>query len=75
MCSLKETIKLGVRILKSQAAIKNIDLKFKGLKDNDSLVMIDALRIQQVVINIVTNAINYSDRNKTVFVSSKIISV
>ena len=45
MCSLAETLYMGVKILKSQASIKNINLKFKRLKDNDSLVMMDGLRM------------------------------
>lgn len=66
---------MGVKILKSQASIKNINLKFKGLKDNDSLVMMDGLRMQQVLINLISNAINYSAREKTVKVSCKILAV
>jgi hypothetical protein len=46
MVSLKNTLKLGVRILKSQATMKNIKLQFLGLKNQDSLVMMDALRMQ-----------------------------
>ena len=45
-----------------------------GLKDQDSLVMMDGLRMQQIIINLVANAINYSIRNKSVKVSCKILS-
>ena len=45
MVSLKNTLKLGVRILKSQAKMKNIRLQFLGLKNQDVLVMMDALRM------------------------------
>ena len=46
MCSLKNTLKQGVRILKSQASVKNIKLSFSGLLNDDSLVMMDSIRMQ-----------------------------
>ena len=36
--------------------------------------MMDSIRMQQVLINLISNAINYSIRDKTVKVSCKILS-
>jgi len=45
MCSVQKTLAAGVKILKGQAAIKNIKLTFHGYKGKDSFVMMDGLRM------------------------------
>ncbi|MEO9964677.1 MAG: ATP-binding protein [Reichenbachiella sp.] len=55
--------------LEDRANKKGIELKLESAKSSDFLVLADNQRIHQVFVNLISNAIKYSDENGQVVVS------
>ena len=62
-------VKETVDQLDSIALTKNIKLKFDSRKNKSVIVIADYYRIFQVLKNLITNAIKYSDSNSTITIS------
>ena len=70
--SLPEIIYSTINMLKLTADQMGVQLKYQGLKHGgDKLlkVMIDKLRVQQILINLIQNAIKFSRQNDVVSVT------
>jgi signal transduction histidine kinase len=67
--SLAKVVQTSLNMLGPQAQERHITLH-QDLQDGE-WVQADALRLQQVVINLLSNAINYSDEGGQVHVSSR----
>lgn len=54
--------------MKIKAETSCIKLELQVLKSGDKSVMIDMSRTQQILINLIDNAIKFSNRNATVYI-------
>ena len=61
-----ELLKLAKNLLSLFADDKNIELKFVTEKDLPEILMGDFQRVQQILINLVSNAIKYTDQGSVV---------
>jgi len=60
--SIKDLCQSSIVFIKQQALQKNIQLNFK-IQDNLPKVLIDELRMRQVLINLLTNAVKFTPEN------------
>lgn len=67
---LSETIRESVRLLERQAQAKNIQIK--QCLDEDIIVQGEEEKLKQVFINLIENAIRYSDEGKAITITSSI---
>ncbi len=68
--NLNKVIATTLRLLKQQALARDIHLSFDVPSDVDYLVKADALRLKQVLINIISNAIKYNREHGEVKISA-----
>ena len=71
MHSINNTINSVVRILEQQAELQHIKIKYQKL-DKDVIVKIDLLRIQQIIINLLTNSLKFSKKDDSIIVVAKV---
>lgn len=68
-CSLKSLISNCIQIMENEIAEKNISIKTDYSMLDDDLVSCDKLRMNQVLLNVLSNAIKYSKPNGDVYIS------
>ena len=70
--NLKKLVISSTNILKPKIEEKNINLEIQML-DEDAVINVDPRRLKQVIINILSNAIKFTDENKkiTIRISKK----
>lgn len=59
--NLSEIIKSCFQVIRPQAASKDINLRFYSANPDDILLETDRGRLEQVLNNLITNAVNYTD--------------
>jgi signal transduction histidine kinase len=68
---LNEAIKATLNILIGQAELQKVEIKC-NLVARDYTVRLDLVRFQQVLINLLTNALKYSDGKGTIHVTNSV---
>jgi len=68
--SINEVIEISVRMVSQFAGSKNIELEV-DLDDNIPILNFDAIRMRQVIVNLLNNAIKYSPEGEVVKVTSR----
>jgi len=68
---LNEAIKATLNIMIGQAEIQKVKIKC-NLVPRDYTVRLDSVRFQQVIINLLTNALKYSDGKGTIYVTNSV---
>jgi signal transduction histidine kinase len=56
--------------LTTSAAVQDIKLLFLASQSKDKIVIIDKLRVQQIVINLISNAIKFSKKGQEIGVTT-----
>jgi len=64
--SLAQTVDEGLRILEAQALVKGLHLSREISPETPDLLSGDALRLKQMLLNLVGNAIKFSERGRIV---------
>jgi len=60
-CQIQSILEVCVDMMKDQAKFSGVDLVFKTQKNvSKEDLMIDVMRVQQIVINLLSNAIKFS---------------
>ncbi len=68
-CSLKSLISNCIQIMENEISEKNISIKTDYSMLDDDLVSCDKLRMNQILLNVLSNAIKYSKPNGNVYIS------
>lgn len=68
-CSITEIIQNVCQIMQNECTVKNISLKTDLSMIDDDVISCDKLRVNQILINIINNAIKYSKPNGNVYIS------
>ena len=68
---LNQAIKATLNILIGQAELQKVEIKC-NLVARDYTVRLDLVRFQQVIINLLTNALKYSDGKGTIYVTNSV---
>jgi signal transduction histidine kinase len=63
-----EFIESTVDILSTTASLQDIKIEFVQEKKHDKIVIIDKLRVQQILINLLSNAIKFSNKGQQIYV-------
>jgi len=71
MNQLSKVVTASEKIIQTQAQHHKINIKLEGVEKNDTPVLIDSLRVQQIIINLLSNAIKFSEAGQTVTVALK----
>ena len=61
-CDLRQTISAVVDIFKLRAEMKELQLNFKMSEDAPRKIMTDPNRLQQIVINLLSNALKFTEK-------------
>lgn len=72
---LTETLDNSLEYCKPIATLANVRMKLSLEKANDVIVQSDALRLQQVIINLATNAIKYTEVGSTVEIKAETMTL
>lgn len=65
--SVAQVVKSAIQSCEPKSRLRNIDVNFEG--DESIMVAMDAARIEQALVNLIDNAIKFSDENSTVMVT------
>lgn len=68
-CSIKALIENACQILQKEFEEKNITLKTDYTMLDDDIISCDKLRVNQILLNILSNAIKFSNKNGNVYVT------
>ena len=74
--NVNENLEEIIRIQHITASLKNINISYKkiyDLKGSDVLIYTDALRMQQITLNFLTNALKFTNRGGKIEVGASII--
>ncbi|MDH5407385.1 MAG: HAMP domain-containing histidine kinase [Gammaproteobacteria bacterium] len=70
-CQVKKVIDSCIQIVDRKADEKNISITYANDIDNNAMIMVDESRLQEIIINLLTNAIKYNHDDGSVIIDIK----